>query len=205
LSNADVKGFAGQAGGNGGGALPPKAAGFWSDLLFQRAQTFLSGGFNKLPPYETGGESVRATDEVARLLKDAPKVRTQFAPLIEANPVTGTKSAPPKSHYWEMFDADGQAAVNLGVLYERANGDAYQAMDAQYYASGGYYTLLTFYQLWPVKIGGKDCTLVWRADLISAPTLANLRGVERMGSSTAMMRETKKSIESLLKDAAQTP
>lgn len=205
LSNADVKAFAGTAGADGGGALPPKVAGFWSNLLLQRTQAFLSGGMAKLPPYETGGEAVRAGDEVARLLKDAPKVRTLFAPLIEANPVTGAKAAQPQSAYWEMFDADGQAALNLGALYVRMNGDVCQALDAQYYASGGYYALLTFYQMWPVKIGGKDCTLVWRADLISAPSLATLRGVERMGSSTAMMRETKKSIESLLKDAGQNP
>ena len=205
LSHADAKAFASQPGSDGGGAMPPKVAGFWSSLLLQRTQAFLSGGMSKLPPYETGNESVRASDEVARLLKDAPKVRGLFAPLIEANPITGSKAAQPQSAYWEMFDADGQAAFNLGALYVRMNGDNCQALDGQYYASGGYYALLTFYQMWPVKIGGKDCTLIWRADLISAPALATLRGVERMGSSTAMMRETKKSIESLLKDAGQNP
>jgi catechol-2,3-dioxygenase len=35
--------------------------------------------------------------------------------------------------------------------------------------------------------------------------LATLHGMERMGSSTAMMRETKKSIECFLKDAAKAP
>jgi hypothetical protein len=158
-----------------------------------------------MPPYETGGEAVRPTDEVARLLKDAPKVRGLFGALIDANPITGTKFAQPQSTYWEMFDADGQAAFNLGALYVRMNGENCQAIDGQFYASGGYYTLLTFYQMWPVKVAGRDCTLVWRADLISASALAALHGVERMGSSTAMMRETKKSIESLLKDAGQNP
>ena len=206
LSNADVKAFAGQAAaGASSGGLPPKVAAFWSQLLFQRTQAFLSGGMTRLPPYETGGEAVRPSDEVARLLKDAPKVRGQFAALIDANPITGGKAAPPQSAYWEMFDVEGVAAVNLGALYVRANGDTWQGMDGQYYASGGYYALLTFYQMWPVKIADRDCTLVWRADLISAPTLATLHGVERMGSSTAMMRETKKTIESLLKDAGQTP
>jgi hypothetical protein len=206
MSNADAKAFAGQAtAGSSGGGLPPKATAFWSNLLFQRAQAFLSGGISKLPPYETGGETIRPADEVAHLLKDAPKVRGQFGALIEANPLTGGKQTPPQSTYWEMFDVEGVAAVNLGALYMRASGATGQMLDGQYYASGGYYALLTFYQLWPVKIGGKDCTLVWRTDLISAAALANLHGVERMGSSTAMMRETKKSIESLLKDASQTP
>jgi hypothetical protein len=206
LSNADVKAFASQkAEGAAGVGLPPKVAAFWSGLLLQRTQAFLSGGMSKLPPYETTGEPIRASDEIARLLKDAPKVRTQFAGLIEANPITGTKQAPPQSAYWEMFDADGVAAVNLGALYVRPSGESWQGMDGEYYASGGYYALLTFYQLWPVKVSGQDCTLVWRADLISASALATLHGVERMGSSTAMMRETKRTIESLLKDAGQTP
>lgn len=206
LSIADAKAFASQgAAGAAGGALPPKVAAFWSSLLLQRTQTFLAGGMAKMPPYETGGEAVRPADEVARLLKDAPKVRSLFGALIDANPITGAKAAQPQSTYWEMFDADGQAAFNLGALYVRMNGDICQALDGQFYASGGYYTLLTFYQMWPVKVGGHDCTLVWRADLISASALASLHGVERMGSSTAMMRETKKSIESLLKDAGQNP
>ena len=206
LSNADVKAFGSQAAsGASEGALPPKVAGFWSDLLFHRTQAFLGGGMARLPPYETSGEAIRLADEVARLLKNAPKVRAQFGTLIEANPLTGSKLAQPQSAYWEMFDVEGVAAVNLGALFVRTSGDTCQALDGQYYASGGYYNMLTFYQFWPVKVGGKDCTLVWRTDLISAAELATLHGVERMGSSTAMMRETKKSIESLLKDAAQTP
>jgi hypothetical protein len=206
LSSADAKAFASQsASGSSGGALPPKVAAFWSNLLLQRTQTFLAGGITRLPPYDAGGESIRPADEVARLLKDAPKVRGQFAALIEANPLTGSKPAAPASAYWEMFDVEGLAAVNLGALYIRTSGGTAQMLDGQYYASDGYYSLLTFYQLWPVKVSGQDCTLIWRIDLISASELANLHGVERMGSSTAMMRETKKSIESLLKDAAQSP
>ncbi len=205
LTKAEAAAYAGQAGAASGGAIPPKVAAFWSDLLLHRAQAFFSGGLAHLPPYETQGEAIRPADEVARLLKDAPKVRTQFAALIDGNPVTGSKSVPPQASYWEMFDADGVGAVNLGVSYARPSGETWQGMDGQYYASGGYYVLLTFNQMWPVKIGGRDCTLVWRVDLISAATLATLHGVERMGSSTAMMRETKKTIESLLKDASQTP
>jgi len=204
LSNADVKAFASTA-GNASGGWSPKISTFWTNVLFQRAQAFLGGGAAKLPAYETLGETVRVGDEATRLLKDAPKVRAQFGALIDANPLTGTKVTPPQSAYWEMFDVEGLAALNLGSQYVRTTGDTVQIFEGQYYASGGYYTFLTFYQLWPVKVGGKDCTLIWRTDLISSAELASLHGMERMGSSTAMMRETKKTIESLLKDAAQTP
>lgn len=206
LSNADVKAFASQSpAAAAGGALSPKAAAFWSGVMLQRTQAFLSGGAARLPAYETGGETVRPADDIARLLKESAKVRGQFAALIDSNALTGGKALPWQTAYWEMFDVEGTAAVNLGALFTRSSRDGWQALDGQYYSSGGYYVLLTFYQLWPVKIGGEDCTLAWRGDLISAASLGTLHGVERMGSSTAMVRETKKSIESLLKDAAQFP
>ena len=75
----------------------------------------------------------------------------------------------------------------------------------QYYATTGYCALLSFMQMWPVTIAGQDATLVWRGDLISSTTIGSLHGVERMGSSTAMMREMQKFIERFLSDAAKAP
>ena len=206
LNNADAKAFATEApAATAGGALPPKVAAFWSGALLQRAQSFFSGGAARLPAYETAGETVAPGEEAARLLNNAPKVRAQFAPLIDSNGLTGSRTGPAQASYWEMFDVEGTAAVNLGAIFTRSSRESWQALDGQYYSSGGYYVLLTFYQLWPVNIAGQDCTLAWRGDFISAVSLGALHGVERMGSSTAMMRETKKSIETLLKDAAQAP
>jgi hypothetical protein len=99
-----------------------------------------------------------------------------------------------------MFDAEGQAAFNLGASYSRAASDGYQIADVQYYASSGFYTALTFYQLWPVSVQGQDATLVWRVDLISSSQL-DLRGVERMGAGAATMREVQKGINAFLRDA----
>jgi len=48
-----------------------------------------------------------------------------------------------------------------------------------------------------------EATLVWQGDLVSSTTLASLHGVERMGSSTAMMRETQKFIERFLSDIGE--
>ena len=196
MSAAEAKAFSGS---DAGGAMTPGLAGLWGNLLHQRAQAYLSGGLGRLPAYETGGETVRAADEVARLLKDAPKWSSQFSALI--GPGGGKGSASP---YWELFDVEGEAALSLGASYSKHGADTAQAVDVQYYSSGGYYVLLTFYQMWPVKIAGQDATLVWRGDLISAASLATLHGVERMGSSTAMMQETKKTIGCLLRDAGGT-
>ena len=206
LSAAEAKSFGGAAGpGPSGGAIPAPVGAFWSSVLLQRAQDFLSGGLGKLPPYETKGETVRPSEEIARLLKEAPKVRAHFSTLIEGTPLAGGKGSLTPAPYWELFDLEGQGTVSFGALYYRSSPDSWQAVDAQVYASGGFYAFLTFYQMWPVKAGGQDATLVWRGDLLSAQYLASLHGVERMGSSTAMMRETQKVIESLLKDASKAP
>ena len=183
--------------------MSPAVVSFWSNVLSQRASAFASGGLAKLPPYETTGETVRAADDAARLLKEAPKIRGQFAGLIDGSPLGGGRGGPPASSYWELFDVEGQAAVSLGAQYSKPAGPASQSVDVQYYSSGGFYVLLTFYQMWPINVGGQDATLVWRGDLISAAQLGTLRGVERMGSGSAMMRETQKAIDLFLKDAAE--
>ncbi|HYR57285.1 MAG TPA: hypothetical protein VEO95_01600 [Chthoniobacteraceae bacterium] len=202
LSAAEAKSF-GKDGGASGGALPGPAAAFWSNVLFQRASAFLSGGMGKLPPYETAKETIRPAEEVARLLKETPKIRGQFSALLEATPILGAKSSLPASPYWELFDVEGQGAVSLGALYVKPAGDAVQIVDAQYYSSGGYYVYLSLFQMWPVKAGGQDATLVWRGDLLSSGNLAELHGMERMGSSAAMMRVTQKAIDLFQKDAAE--
>ena len=191
LSNAEVKAFAAQ----------PNFPAFWKNVLQQRAQAFVSGGTHRLPPYESGKETIRTDEEISRLLRESGKIRGRFAGLIAANPLTGGGGSLTPSHDWEVVNVEGQAAVSLGASYYKGSGDSWQALDGVYYSSAGYFALITFYEFWPVKIGGQDATLVWRGDLISAASLATLRGIERMGSSSAMMRETKKSIEAFLKDA----
>jgi hypothetical protein len=173
---------------------------FWSRVLAGRAQAYVTGGFAAQPPYETGGSTVRVSEDANRLIKDHSKVRTQFASLISGAGIGGGRGSLAPSLYWQMFDAEGQGAFNLGASYSNAAGDGYQIVDTQYYASSGFYTALTFYQLWPVTVEGQAATLVWRVDLISSPQL-DLRGVERMGAGAATMREVQKGINAFLRDA----
>lgn len=201
LSQAEAKAFSGDA----SGAMTPDVVKFWSGTLAGRAQAFVAGGMAKLPPYDAGGQSIGALDEANRLLKEAGKIRGQFAGIIDATPLGGGKGSLAPSLYWEMLDVEGQAAVSLGALYRKTSATSAQSIDLQYYSSGGFYVLITLQQMWPVTVGGQEATLVWRGDLISAASLGTLRGVERMGSSTAMMRETQKSINACLNDISKAP
>jgi len=180
-----------------GGDARAAACAFWSDLLYRRASAFASGGLSKEPPYNFNGETVSLAGEVEKLLKEHPKIRNQFSAL--AGSLNG--GTPLRQLYWEMSDVDGTAAVSLGAVCAKAPGDGWQAIDLHYYASSGYFIMLTFYQMWPVTIGSQPATLVWRCDLLSAPSLSELHGVERLASANAMTKEINKTINIFLKDA----
>ena len=195
MSSDEAKGFGKAQTGSWGGALPATASSFWSNLLLARAQAFIAGGMARQPAYSWKGETVSAADEINRLLKEVPKVRAQFSGLAAA--LTGGGAPAKTAHYWELFDVEGQAAFSLGATIEKAASSGAQSADVQYYSSGGYFALVTFYQMWPVEGG----TLVWRGDLIASPALGELRGMERMGASAAMMKQIKQFVTAFLKDA----
>ena len=197
LSNAEARSFSG--GGSSGGAIPPSVVAFWSKVLADRAQSFNSGGLSGLPPYETSGTTIRVEQEVQELIRGSGNVRSSFAPVIESSAIGGGGGRP-ESQSWQLFDADGMAAVSLTASYSRPVSSGWQEADLQYYASGAVYAVLTFYQLWPVTVGGQEATLVWRVDMVSASELGQLRGVERLGSGAAMMREIQKSVKAFLRD-----
>ena len=198
LSNAEARMFS--PGGSGGGAMPASVVTFWSKVLAGRAQSFNSGGLGAEAPYETAGSPVRIGEEVSSLIRESGNLRTYFGSLISSTPIGGGRGSAPVSQSWQMFDADGIAAVSLTASYGKPAGDGWQSADLQYYASGAVYTVLTFYQMWPVKVDNQDATLVWRIDMTSAEQLGELRGVERLGSGAAMMREIQKSVKAFLRD-----
>ena len=154
------------------------------------------------PPYDHSGPSIRASDEVNALLREQEKIRRQFSGLLGATGIgRGAGSLRPEL-YWELLDADDQGVVTLGASYSRSGSEGtYQAADVLYYASGGYYVALTLYQLWPVTVEGKPSTLVWRGDMISSASLGSLRGVERLGSESVMMKNITKAVTLFRRDS----
>jgi hypothetical protein len=176
--------------------MSPEVANFWADLLANRTRTFVSSGVSGEPAYFFNGEKVQVAGEISRLLKSRGKWQSQFGDLLSAS---GYQSSGSKfSLFWTMFEADRQAALALGGSFAKAaSGGTWQAMDLQYYASSGHYTLVTLYQFWPLQNG----TLIWEGDLVSAPGLATLHGVERLASSGVMVKRIEKSINHMKQDA----
>jgi hypothetical protein len=194
ISRDEAKKFS--AGGAGGGvAMPAPVATFWTDVLTTRAKSFASGGTSGQPSYDHTGKAIRASDELNGLLGEQGKIRRQFSGFLGATGIgRGAGSLTPEL-YWELLDVDDQGVVTLGASYSRSGASgSYQAGDVLYYASGGYYVALTLYQMWPVTVDGKASTLVWRGDMISAPSLASLHGVERLGSESVMMKNITKAV-----------
>jgi hypothetical protein len=199
-SKEEAKKFS--AGTGGGGAMPAPVAAFWADVLTARTKSFVSGGMSAQPPYDHAGPSIRASEEVNGLLREQEKIRRQFSGFLGGTAIGhGAGSLRPEL-YWELLDVDDQGVVTLGASYSRGGaGGTYQAADVLYYASGGYYVALTFYQLWPVTAEGKPATLVWRGDMISSAALGSLHGVERLGSESVMMKNITKAVTLFRRDS----
>ena len=188
---------------SGNGAMPASIAGFFADILSARARAFSSGGSAAQPPYDHTEQAVRPAEEFNGLLRQQEKIRHQFSGLIDSSGIGRGSGSLKPDLYWELLTADEQGVLTLGASYRRpgANG-TFQAADALYYASGGYYVGLTLYQMWPVDIGGHPSTLVWRGDFISAASVASLHGIERIASESAMMRDISKAVSFFRRDTA---
>ncbi|MGA3171510.1 MAG: hypothetical protein ABSE62_10900 [Chthoniobacteraceae bacterium] len=197
LSKAEAASFKGSG---GGGGFPPGVRDFWSQVLYHRASAFLSQGLGGEPPYDSSEGSARVSDEVRRLLGEQPRIRAAFRPLIQQSPLGGGPGSLSLSPYWELFDVEGEGAFSLGASCSVQTGDSAQMLDLQYYGSGGYYVFMSLYQLWPVTVGGKPATLVWRVDTISSLSLSDLGPFDRMGSGAAMMKDIQRIIGFFEKD-----
>ncbi|MFN2477346.1 MAG: hypothetical protein ABR526_13515 [Chthoniobacterales bacterium] len=175
-----------------GNGMAGPVAGFWSGVLSARAA---AGPFGQ-PPYENGEQPIRAGDEINRMLQQQPKIQKQFSGLI------GGKG----EQYWELNEIESKGVLTLGASYNRSGGNSSaQAADVIYYASGGFYAAATLYQMWPVDVGGKPSTLVWRGDMTSSAELGDARGIERLGSESALIKDVSRAVRLFRRDTGATP
>ncbi|MEO7167065.1 MAG: hypothetical protein ABI787_01860 [Spartobacteria bacterium] len=167
---------------------PPFA--FWSELLAQRAASFVAGGAASAAPYDHTRDGVQPGKEFAGLVRQEGQVNRQFGGFLGGTGLLDGKGALKPELYWELLEVEDEGVLTLGASYQRATaGGGAQIADGLYYASGGYNVALTLYQLWPVEIGGRASTLVWRGDFVSATSLGELHGIERLASESAMRKD----------------
>ncbi|MEP6955218.1 MAG: hypothetical protein ABI883_00200 [Chthoniobacterales bacterium] len=172
--------------GSGGGFAGP-VANFWTGVLTARAA---AGPFNQ-PPYDHTGQAIKGGDEISAMLRQQGKIQKQFSGLISG------KGEP----YWELLEVDNKAVLTLGASFNRqTGGGSIQAADVLYYASGGYYAAVTLHQMWPVQVDGQPATLIWRGDMISSAEVGDLRGMERMGAESSMMKDVSKAVRLFRRD-----
>ena len=176
---------------------------FWTDLLTKRAQAFASGGAKSEAPYDHTASAVQPGQELAGLVRQGGKVNRQFGGFLGATGLIGGKGSLRPDLYWELLEVEDEGVLTLGASYTRSTPGGAQIADGLYYASGGYNVALTLYQLWPLDLGGRASTLVWRGDFISANSLGDLHGIERLASESAMRKDILKAATVFQRDGSR--
>lgn len=187
-----------------GKPAPAAVADCWKNILLERATTFQREGFAGLAPYEVSGEAISPLECLRAMMRERPAMVLEFQPLLrrsglmgDPKPGAGTLQS---FHYWGAYEINYHGTLTLGVLYLLPVGDRYQLLDAQYYVSGTYYTSVTLYEVWPIPAGDRTGSLVWRGDFFAAPSLAYMKGVERLAYGAVVLQDLKKSIRLFQED-----
>lgn len=175
---------------------------FWSALIKRKFNAYREKGLSALPGYQLGNVELTVSNELRGLLSESPAVYTRFKNILDNSIIlpAGRKPSPATSYYWQIIKADKTATCVIGVVSTRKTGDKMQVVDSQIYVSNSYFATLTLYELFPVKINGKDVTLVWRSDYVSAPLFQYLKGVQQFAAGALMIKSISRSIEEFKKD-----
>ncbi len=177
---------------------------FWTDLLLKRTQDFIAGGAAAEAPYDHTAVPVRPGQELAELVRQQARVNRQFGGFLNSTGLIGGKGSLKPDLYWELVEAQDEGVLTLGASYHRAMpGGGFQVADGLYYSSGGYNVVLSLYQLWPVDVGNRASTLVWRGNFVSADVLADLHGIERVASESILRKDILKSASIFRRQAAR--
>jgi hypothetical protein len=171
----------------------------WGQILSNRIANFFSGKAAADSDMASGGE-VHPLSDVKSLLHSDLKVYSNYQKLLNQTPVKAlaggsTTRLNPSDVYCDVFDVQGSAAVGTGAIYQAPSGNSIQSFDVEYYTNYGVYATVELEQMWPIAVNGKNETLIWREDLVSAPNIAYLHGTERLASSMIMLQETKGGVQ----------
>ena len=152
-----------------------------------------AGDFGKVGTHDAGGE-------LRSLLTEEGKMTKRFGALLAPLAAKGAPGAPLFS-YWDLSVVDKKAAVSLGAVYVANMPDKRQVLDVTWYSSNGYLVTFTLYEMHPVTIGGKACTLVWQASLVSTTGIEGGLGLKRKIGSGMMVSDVERGIRIFRSDA----
>jgi len=179
-----------------GGDTKTRFVNVWSQILAGRMNNFLNGRMSS-DSYVGPGGDIRSLDEIKSLIHSDPKVYVEFQHLFNQTPIKAGGSAKGliASLYFQSFDIQGSGALVDGAIFQASTGTSIQSADIDFYVNYGVYATLELEQIWPVTINGKAESLVFRDDLVSAPSVAYLHGTERLASGMIMLQDVKQNIE----------
>jgi hypothetical protein len=186
-------------------ADPQKVSECWAALLLGRASAFQQKGLDGTQLYEVAGGSVSPATQLRTMLREQLGVAHEFLPILKKIGILGSDTPPSLTpfYYWTLFDADYHGTISLGAVYQLAVDDHFQLVDMEYYVNANYYTSATLFEVWPIKVGEKSGSLVWRGDFFAAPMLAFTKGTERIAYGALMLQDIKKEIH-CFQDEAKT-
>jgi len=173
------------------------AENFWREILQKRYESFIHSGISHLPMVDEKKYPM-VSEEIPGLLAEPTAIHDRFIHLYPATNLTpspGLKLAP----YYQLQKADRIAALILGCYLSEEKADRVQILDIEYYVSHTYFASATLYELHPVTTAKGPATLVWRADLVSAPSYQWLRGIQAMAAGALMVRSVKDEISEIIK------
>jgi hypothetical protein len=151
-------------------STPSKLADAWAGLLSGRFDRFHGGG--------------------------APG----FQALCSALPRLGTAGISGPSgatDYWEVGEVSGRSTFSEGASWSDSADGATRVLDGEFFVTSEYSASLNVSTLWPVSIGGKAATLVWRIDSAFSDQFTDQSGAERIASASLILSSTKKTIKAL--------
>ena len=152
-----------------------------------------AGDFGSVGSHDAGGE-------LRSLLAEESKMTKHFGALLAPLAAKGAPGSP-KFSYWDLSVVDKKAAVSLGAVYGAELPDKRQVLDVTWYSSNGYLVSFTLYEMHPVIIGGKSCTLVWQGSLVSTTGIEGGLGLKRKIGSGMMVSDVEKWIRIFRADA----
>jgi hypothetical protein len=167
-------------------------------LLAAHAQAFQHGGLRGIDTKRANSQLRSPAREFAELLSELKQWSEYYRPILETGGIQGA----PRNYYgyWEEITVEGKKAIVLGSFTSTPAHGGFQALDLQYFATSGFSVAATLYQLWPIRVGNSDATLVWRCSMVSTPRVKELHGVERRAAGVAFKNRVKKYAEAIAAD-----